>query len=92
VAIKLAHVGFGSFVSLEHTGRVLTSQSAKVQKLVREQKANGTVIDLTNGRRTTAVVPLDSGQLVLVAVQAKKLRAQGLLIDLADFRRSSPTR
>lgn len=86
--IKLAHAGFGSFISLEHTRRVLSPRSAKVQKLVHEQKANGTVIDLTNGRRTTAVVPLDNGQLVLVSAQPKKLRAQGLLIDLADFRRS----
>ena len=90
--IKLAHAGFGSFISLEHTRRVLSPQSAKVQKLVREQKANGTVIDLTNGRRTTAVVPLDSGQLVLVSAQPKKLRAQGLRIDLADFQRSPSAR
>jgi extracellular matrix regulatory protein A len=89
---QLVHAGFGSFLSLEHTRRVLTPQSAKVQKLVREQKANGAVIDLTNGRRTTAVIPLDSGQLVLVAAQPKKLSAQGLLIDLGDFRRSSPAR
>jgi regulator of extracellular matrix RemA (YlzA/DUF370 family) len=92
VPIKLAHVGFGSFLSLEHTRRLLTPQSAKVQKLVREQKTNGMVIDLTNGRRTTAVIPLDNGQLVLVAAQPKKLRAQGLLIDLAEFRRSASTR
>ena len=92
MAIKLAHAGFGSFISLEHTHRVLSPQSAKVQKLVREQKANGAVIDLTNGRRTTAVVPLDSGQLVLVSAQPKKLRARGLLVDLADFQRSPSAR
>jgi len=92
VANKLAQIAFGSFLSLEHTRRVLTPQSAGVQKLVREQKANGAVIDLTNGRRTTAVIPLDSGQLVLVAAQPKKLRAQGYPIDLADFRRSSLSR
>jgi len=92
VAIKLAHAGFGSFISLEHTHRVLSPQSAKVQKLVREQKANGAVIDLTNGRRTTAVVPLDTGQLVLVSAQPKKLRARGLLVDLADFQRSPSAR
>ncbi|TMB66476.1 MAG: DUF370 domain-containing protein [Chloroflexi bacterium] len=92
MAIKLAQVGFGSFLSLEHARRVLTPQSARVQKLVREQKANGAVIDLTNGRRTTAVIPLDNGQFVLVAAQPKKLRAEGLLIDLADFRRSLSAR
>ncbi len=90
--IRLAHVGFGSFVSLEHTRRVLTAQSASVQKLVREQKTNASLVDLTNGRRTTAVIPLDNGQLVLVAAQPKKLRAQGLLIDVAEFRRSASTR
>ena len=92
MAIKLAQVGFGSLLSVDHTRRVLTPQSARVQKLVREQKANGTVIDLTNGRQTTAVIPLDSGQLVLVAAHPKKLRAQGFLIDVADFRRSSSAR
>ncbi len=90
--IKLANVGFGSFVSLEHTRRALAPQSASVQKLVREQKINATVVDLTNGRRTTAVIPLDNGQLVLVAAQPKKLRTQGLLIDLVEFRRSTPTK
>ncbi len=88
MAVKLAQVGFGSFLSLEHTRCMLTPESARVQKLVREQKANGTVIDLTNGRRTTAVIPLDNGHLVLVAAQPKKLRAQGFLVDPADFRRS----
>jgi guanylate kinase len=85
VPIKLAHASFGSFISLEHARRVLSPQSAKVQKLVHEQKANGTVIDLTSGRRTTAVVPLDNGQLVLVSAQPKKLKAQGFDVDLADF-------
>ena len=92
MALKLAQVGFGSFLSVAHSRRALTPQSAKVQKLVREQKANGMVVDLTNGRRTTAVIPLDNGQLVLVAAQPKKLKGQGLSIDLADFRRSSSAR
>jgi extracellular matrix regulatory protein A len=90
--MRPAHVGFGSFVALEHARKVLSPQSATVQRRVREQKANGLALDLTNGRRTTAVIPLDTGRLVLVAVPPKRLKAQGFDIDPADFRRGLPTK
>jgi extracellular matrix regulatory protein A len=90
--VRPVHIGFGSFLALDHARKVLSPQSSTVQRLVREQEANGFALDLTNGRRTTAVIPLDSGHLVLVAAQPKKLKARGFLIDPADFRRGSPTR
>jgi guanylate kinase len=86
--MRPARVGFGNFLSLEHARKVLAPQSATVQRLVREQKTKGLALDLTNGRRTTAVIPLDDGRLVLVAVPARRLKAQGFAIDLGEFKQT----
>jgi regulator of extracellular matrix RemA (YlzA/DUF370 family) len=47
---------------------IVSAGSAPIQRLVREGKREGTVIDITSGRRTKAAIFMDNGQIILTAI------------------------
>lgn len=67
--MKLINVGFGNMVSAERIVAVVTPDSAPVKRMVQEAKANGSLIDATYGRKTRAVLIMDSDHIVLSAIQ-----------------------
>ena len=64
----LVHVGFGNFVSLSKVLAIVTPTSAPIQRMIREGKRKGSIIDSTSGRRTKAAVVLEGDKIVLVAI------------------------
>ena len=69
VATQLLHVGFGDYVS---AGRILTVMrpgSVPIRRLIEEAERRGLLLDVTHGRRTKAVLLLDSGHILLAALQ-----------------------
>ncbi|RME21300.1 MAG: DUF370 domain-containing protein [Deltaproteobacteria bacterium] len=71
--MKLLNVGYGNLVPLQRLVAVLQPQSAPVKRLREEAASSGKLLDATQGRRTRAVLVLDSGHVVLSAVQAHTL-------------------
>ena len=69
----LVAVGFGCYVSAGRVLAVVGIGSMPVQRLVREAKRRGTLIDVTHGRRTKAAIFFDSGQIVLSAISPKTI-------------------
>lgn len=70
---ELLHVGFGDYVS---AGRILTVMrpgSVPIRRLIEEAERKGQLLDVTHGRRTKAIVLLDSGHLMLVALQPETI-------------------
>ena len=67
--IELVHVGFKNIVAINRVLAIVSPDSAPVKRMMKEAKANSTLIDVTNGRKTKAVLILDSGHLVLAALQ-----------------------
>jgi hypothetical protein len=65
---ELIHVGFGNFMAVNKVVAICTPGSAPIQRMVREGKKKGTIIDITSGRRTKAAVFTDVGNIVLVAI------------------------
>ena len=67
--MKLINIGFGNFVSAQRIVSIVSPDSAPIKRLVQESKENKSAIDATYGRRTRAVIIMDSGHIILSAVQ-----------------------
>lgn len=67
--MQLINIGFGNIVSANRIISIVSPESAPIKRLVQEAKDKGVAIDATYGRRTRAVIVMDSGHVVLSAVQ-----------------------
>jgi hypothetical protein len=67
-ATELVHVGFGNFLAVNKVLAIVTPGSAPIQRMIREGKRKGTIIDVTSGRRTKAAVFMEDGEIMLVAI------------------------
>lgn len=70
---ELIHVGFGNFLAANKVVAIISPNSAPTKRVVQELKTKGMLIDMTNGRRTKAVVVVDSGHVALAAIAAETI-------------------
>ncbi len=63
--MKLVNIGFGNLINADRVVTILSPESAPVKKIVKESKANMTLIDATHGRKTMSVIVTDSNNVVL---------------------------
>ena len=69
MGVKLINVGYGNFVSADRLISIVGPESAPVKRIVQEAREGHTLIDASCVRRTRAVLIMDSGHVVLSAVQ-----------------------
>lgn len=67
--MKLINIGFGNMVSAERVVTIVSPESAPIKRMIGEAKEGQILIDATFGRRTKAVLVMDSGHIVLSALQ-----------------------
>lgn len=67
--MQLINIGFGNIVSANRIIAIVSPESAPIKRIVQEAKDEGMAVDATYGRRTRAVIIMDSGHVVLSAVQ-----------------------
>jgi len=70
---ELVHVGFGSLVAANRVLAILSPDSAPVKRMIQKARQDGAAIDATYGRKTKAVIVMDTGQLVLAALQPETI-------------------
>lgn len=63
------NIGLGNYVSADRVIAIVSPESAPIKRMVQEAKDKGLAIDSTYGRRTRAVIIMDSGQVVLSSIQ-----------------------
>ena len=66
--MQLINIGFGNMVSSARVIAIVSPESAPIKRIIQEAKDKGTLIDATYGRRTRAVLIMDSDPVVLSAV------------------------
>ena len=71
--MKLINIGFGNLVAAERVVAITSPDSAPIKRLVQDAKEEGRVIDASCGRRTRAVLILDSDHVILSAIQTETL-------------------
>ncbi len=67
--MKLLNVGFGNRVSAQRMVAIVAPDSAPMRRMVQDARDAGRVIDATCGRRTRAVIVMDSDHVVLSPLQ-----------------------
>ena len=69
MAIRLINIGFGNIVSANRIVSIVSPESAPIKRIIQDARDRGFLIDAIYGRRTRAVVVMDSGHIILSAVQ-----------------------
>ena len=67
--MRLVNIGFGNMVAASRLVAIVSPESAPVRRLVQYARETGRVIDATYGRRTRAVIIMDSDHVVLSPLQ-----------------------
>ena len=68
---NLLNIGFGSTVVVDRVVAIVSPNSAPMKRLKDEAKKDKRLIDATHGRRTRAIIIMDSNHIVLSAIQAE---------------------
>lgn len=74
--MQLINIGFGNIVSANRIIAIVSPESAPIKRIVQEAKEKSTVVDATYGRRTRAVLIMDSGHVILSAVQPETVASR----------------
>lgn len=67
--MRLVNIGFGNMVSVSRIIAAVSPDSAPIKRIISDARERGMLIDATYGRRTRAVVVVDSGHIILSALQ-----------------------
>ena len=68
MSIELVHIGFNNIIVMNRVIAIASPNSAPTKRTVHEGRNKGLLIDMTNGRRTKAVIITDSGHIILAAL------------------------
>ena len=71
--MKLINIGFGNTVSSDRLVAVVSPESAPSKRIIQEARDRSMLIDATYGRRTRAVIIMDSGHVVLSPLQPETI-------------------
>ncbi len=74
--MKLINIGYGNMVSAERIVTIVSPESAPIKRLVQEARDSGNAIDATYGRKTRAVIIMDSGHIILSSLITDTLAAR----------------
>ncbi len=66
--MKLINIGFGNLVSADRLIAIVAPESAPIKRVVQEARDRSMLIDATYGRRTRAVIIMDSDHVILSAI------------------------
>lgn len=67
--MKLINIGFGNMINASRLITIVSPESAPIKRIIQEAKEKSLLIDATYGRRTRAVIIMDSDHVILSAVQ-----------------------
>lgn len=68
MGIELVHIGFNNMLAMNRVIAIASPNSAPTKRTIQEGRNKNLLIDMTNGRRTKAVIIADSGHVILAAL------------------------
>ncbi len=74
--MQLINICFGNMVSSARLIAIVSPESAPIKRIVQDAREQGRLIDATYGRRTRAVIVMDSDHVILSAVQPETVAAR----------------
>lgn len=76
--MKLINIGFGSMVSAARVLTIVAPDSAPIKRVVQEARERGMLIDASFGRKTKAVIVMDTDHVILSAIAPETISARWL--------------
>ena len=74
--MKLINIGFGSMVAAMRVLAIVEPDSAPIKRVVQEARDRGMLIDASYGRKTKAVILMDTDHVILSALTPEVLSAR----------------
>lgn len=74
--MKFINIGFGNIVSAHRLIAIVSPESAPIKRIIQDARDGGKLIDATYGRRTRAVIIMDSEHVILSAVQPETVASR----------------
>jgi len=87
---ELVHIGFGNIVAMNRVVAIASPNSAPTKRAIQEGKTKGLLIDMTSGRRTKAVIVLDSGHIIQAALAPETIAGRLQAIRGSSLLKSEP--
>ena len=76
--MKLIKIGFGSMVAANRLLAVVAPDSAPIKRVVQEARDRGMLIDASYGRKTQAVLLMDTDHVILSALTTEAIHDRWL--------------
>lgn len=74
--MKFVNIGFGNIVSANRLIAIVSPESAPIKRIIQDARDTGKLVDATYGRRTRAVIIMDSEHVILSAVQPETVASR----------------
>ena len=74
--MKLINIGFGSMIAANRVLAIMDPDSAPIKRVMQEAKERGMLIDASYGRKTKAVILMDTDHVILSAATPETLSAR----------------
>ena len=74
--MKLIGIGFGSMVAAHRVLAIVAPDSAPIKRVIQEARDRGMLIDASYGRKTQAVLLMDTDHVILSGLTTEVLAAR----------------
>ena len=74
--MKLINIGFGSMVAASRLLAIVAPDSAPIKRVIQEARDRGMLIDASYGRKTKAVILMDTDHVILSAISTETIYAR----------------
>ena len=74
--MKLVNIGFGNVIHAQRIIAIVSPDSAPIKRMIQEGRDKGLVIDASFGRKTRAVIIMDSDHIILSYLTAETVAAR----------------
>lgn len=72
--MKLINIGFGSLVAANRVLAIVEPDSAPIKRVIQESRDRAMLIDASYGRKTKAVILMDTDHVILSALTPETIR------------------
>ena len=74
--MTLLNIGFGSMVAAKRILAIMDPDSAPIKRVIQESRDRGMLIDASFGRKTKAVILMDTDHVILSAIPPETIYAR----------------
>ena len=74
--MKLINIGFGSMVAANRVLAVVAPDSAPIKRVIQEARDRAMLVDASYGRKTKAVILMDTDHVILSAIAPETIYAR----------------